>query len=251
MQAALVRVGLEEEALHGGDITGPVVVGRVVERVPEPQKNGKTINWCQVDVGAANGGVRGIVCGAHNFDAGDHVVVSLPGAVLPGGFAISARKTYGHVSDGMICGSLEPRRRHRPRRHRRADPRAGRRRRGGRRRAAAARPRRRRGRGQRDARPRVLLQPARAGSRVRARRARRLHRPGRSRPVRGGPGRRPRPRGAADRRRPRARSARLHALRGTHRARRRRRGAEPRLDAAAAAGSACGPSRWRSTSRTT
>ncbi|WP_460447191.1 phenylalanine--tRNA ligase subunit beta, partial [Angustibacter aerolatus] len=107
VQAALVRVGLEEEALHGGDITGPVVVGRVVERVPEPQKNGKTINWCQVDVGAANGGVRGIVCGAHNFDAGDHVVVSLPGAVLPGGFAISARKTYGHVSDGMICSSLE------------------------------------------------------------------------------------------------------------------------------------------------
>src|SRR5674476_1672408 len=47
--ASLVRVGLEEEGLHGGDITGPLVVGRVLEFVEEPQKNGKTIRWCQVD----------------------------------------------------------------------------------------------------------------------------------------------------------------------------------------------------------
>ncbi len=42
-----------------------------------------------------------------NFEVGDLVVVVLPGAVLPGGFAISARKTYGHVSNGMICSSTE------------------------------------------------------------------------------------------------------------------------------------------------
>jgi phenylalanyl-tRNA synthetase beta chain len=109
--ADLVRVGLEEEGIHGGDTTGPVVVGRVLSAEPEPQKNGKTIMWCRVDVGAhgpdGTTEPRGIVCGAHNFAAGDLVVVSLPGAVLPGGFAIAARRTYGHVSDGMICSARE------------------------------------------------------------------------------------------------------------------------------------------------
>lgn len=114
LAADLVRVGLEEEAVHPAAVSGPLVVGKVVERVPEPQKNGKTINWCQVDVGPHNATAedgtsapRGIVCGAHNFDVGDHVVVALPGAVLPGPFAIASRKTYGHVSDGMICSSRE------------------------------------------------------------------------------------------------------------------------------------------------
>jgi len=54
----------------------------------------------------------GIVCGAHNFAVGDLVVVVLPGGVLPGAdgsgtVEISARKTYGHVSAGMICSTKE------------------------------------------------------------------------------------------------------------------------------------------------
>ena len=111
---ALVSVGFEEEDHHEFSVTGPVVVGEVLERTPEEHSNGKTIQWCQVRVApagsaAADGGedVRGIVCGAHNFDVGDKVVVTLPGAVLPGPFEISARKTYGHVSDGMIASQRE------------------------------------------------------------------------------------------------------------------------------------------------
>ena len=106
----LSRVGLEEEALFGAQVTGPLVVGRVLELVKEPQKNGKTINWVRVDVGPEHNEdaddpkdpqpgeerpSRGIICGAHNFVEGDLVVVSLPGTVLPGDFAIAARKTYG------------------------------------------------------------------------------------------------------------------------------------------------------------
>ena len=85
------------------------MIGRVLTMEAEPQKNGKTINWCTVDVGDANGTgePQGIVCGAHNFAVGDLVVVVLPGGVLPGGFEISARKTYGHVSAGMICSAKE------------------------------------------------------------------------------------------------------------------------------------------------
>lgn len=103
----LVRVGLEVETVDegGAGLTGPLVVGRVLSYEPEPQKNGKTIRWCSLDIGKDE--PQWVVCGASNFEVGDLVVVVLPGAVLPGGFAISARKTYGHVSNGMICSSSE------------------------------------------------------------------------------------------------------------------------------------------------
>ena len=111
----LVRVGLEEEEIHSSQVTGPIVVGYVVDATPEPQKNGKTINWCHVDVGPAYNAVdengkkvpRGIICGAPNMAAGEKVVVTLPGAVLPGDFKIEPRKTYGHVSDGMCASERE------------------------------------------------------------------------------------------------------------------------------------------------
>ena len=111
LAARLTALGLKLEAIEkpGEQIRGPLVVGKVLTMEPEPQKNGKTIEWCTVDVGDANGTgePQGIVCGAHNFAPGDLVVVILPGGVLPGDFEISARKTYGHVSAGMICSSRE------------------------------------------------------------------------------------------------------------------------------------------------
>jgi phenylalanyl-tRNA synthetase beta chain len=108
---ALIRAGLEVETVEqvGADITGPLVIGKVLAYEVELHSNGKSIRWCQVDVGPHNdkSGSRSVVCGAHNFEVGDLVVVALPGAVLPGRFAISARRTYGHVSDGMICSAKE------------------------------------------------------------------------------------------------------------------------------------------------
>ena len=69
----LTALGLKLESLvsPGDAIKGPLVVGRVLTIEKEPQKNGKTINWCTVDVGERE--PRGIVCGAHNFGAGDLV----------------------------------------------------------------------------------------------------------------------------------------------------------------------------------
>ncbi|MBJ7357457.1 phenylalanine--tRNA ligase subunit beta [Nocardioides sp.] len=111
LAARLTALGLKLEAIEkpGDQIRGPLVVGRVLTMEAEPQKNGKTINWCTVDVGDANGTgePQGIVCGAHNFEPGDLVVVILPGGVLPGDFEIIARKTYGHLSAGMICSARE------------------------------------------------------------------------------------------------------------------------------------------------
>ncbi|MGE0298459.1 phenylalanine--tRNA ligase subunit beta [Pseudonocardia sp.] len=105
---AFVRVGLELEEIHPlPEVTGPLVVGRVLE-IEELAGLKKPIRWCQVEDGSgAGGGSRGVICGARNFAVGDLVVLALPGAVLPGGFAISARKTYGHVSDGMIASARE------------------------------------------------------------------------------------------------------------------------------------------------
>ena len=119
LAARLTEFDLKLEEIIGSGITGPLVVGQVLELVGEPQKNGKTINWCRLDVGSHNEPSvpdapgedrpsRGIVCGAHNFGVGDLVVVSLPGTHLPAlGFEIGSRKTYGHVSDGMICSTRE------------------------------------------------------------------------------------------------------------------------------------------------
>ncbi|MGW4112747.1 phenylalanine--tRNA ligase subunit beta [Actinosynnema sp. NPDC004786] len=102
---AFVRIGIEVEDVHALDaVTGPLVAGRVVE-VEELTGFKKPIRFCRVEV--APDQVNGIVCGASNFREGDTVVVALPGAVLPGGFAISARKTYGRTSEGMICSARE------------------------------------------------------------------------------------------------------------------------------------------------
>jgi phenylalanyl-tRNA synthetase beta chain len=107
---AFVRIGLEVEDVTAlSTVDGPLVVGLVSE-IEELDGFKKPIRYCQVEVGRTESGdpeVRGIVCGATNFAEGSLVVVALPGAVLPGDFKISSRKTYGRISDGMICSVRE------------------------------------------------------------------------------------------------------------------------------------------------
>ena len=102
----LINAGLEVETVEvvGAGLNGPITVGRV-QQIEELTEFKKPIRWCQVDTG--EGQPRGIICGARNFVEGDLVVVAPPGTTLPGDFTITARETYGHVSDGMICSERE------------------------------------------------------------------------------------------------------------------------------------------------
>jgi phenylalanyl-tRNA synthetase beta chain len=101
----LTAAGLEVESIDpvGQDIQGVVVAE--VTTIEELAGFKKPIRYCQVSTG--QGEPRGVICGAVNFAAGDRVPLALPGARLPGGFEIGARKAYGRMSEGMICSAAE------------------------------------------------------------------------------------------------------------------------------------------------
>lgn len=104
-----VKVGFETEGYEAlPETTGVLCIGRV-EKIEELEGFKKPIRYCDVNVGQANGTgeLQHIICGARNFEEGSNVVIVLPGSVLPGGFAISARETYGKISEGMICSAAE------------------------------------------------------------------------------------------------------------------------------------------------
>src|SRR6266567_2212502 len=108
----LTAAGLEVESVEsvGHDIRG-VVVAQVL-LIEELTGVKKPIRYCRVAVSDNQlaeppDEAPGVICGAVNFTVGDRVALALPGAVLPGGFEIGARKTYGHISEGMICSASE------------------------------------------------------------------------------------------------------------------------------------------------
>jgi phenylalanyl-tRNA synthetase beta chain len=108
MTAAGFEVESQESVGH--DIRG-VVIAQVLS-IEELTGLKKPIRYCRVAVSDAQldgppDEASGVICGAVNFDAGDRVALALPGAMLPGGFEVGARKTYGHISEGMICSALE------------------------------------------------------------------------------------------------------------------------------------------------
>jgi phenylalanyl-tRNA synthetase beta chain len=105
LEQTLIRIGHEvEEVIRVGPVAGPLTIGRVGE-IEELTEFKKPIRAVKVDVGEQQ--PREVVCGATNFVVGDLVVVALPGTTLPGDFTITARKTYGRTSDGMICSAAE------------------------------------------------------------------------------------------------------------------------------------------------
>ena len=100
----LIRAGFEVEHVEQvGEGIADVVVGEVLE-IEELAGFKKPIRYVHVNLGHDQ---RHVVCGATNFHVGDRVPVAVPGAVLPGGFTIGARETYGRTSEGMICSARE------------------------------------------------------------------------------------------------------------------------------------------------
>jgi phenylalanyl-tRNA synthetase beta chain len=99
----LTMGGLEVEDEAPAAAFTQVVVARVlaVERHP----NADRLNVCQVDAGEA--AARTIVCGAPNVAAGLFVPCALPGAMLPGDFAITVSTVRGVRSEGMLCSAKE------------------------------------------------------------------------------------------------------------------------------------------------
>jgi phenylalanyl-tRNA synthetase beta chain len=100
----LTNAGLEVESIE--DQAKPyhdVLVGHILEKGKHPGADRLTV--CQVTTG--DGVVHQIVCGATNHNQGDRVVVALPGAVLPGNFAIKHSKIRGVDSAGMLCSEKE------------------------------------------------------------------------------------------------------------------------------------------------
>ena len=94
-----------------GDAFANVVTAQVLEKERHPESDHLWV--CKVDVGEQNVGTDGkpeplqIVCGAQNFEAGDHIVTAMVGAELPGDFKIKKSKLRGVASCGMNCSERE------------------------------------------------------------------------------------------------------------------------------------------------
>src|SRR5438270_4490375 len=104
----LTMLGIEVEAVQklGGEFEG-IVVAQVIMRDKHP--NADKLSLCRVNDGK---GERQIVCGAHNFKAGDKVPLILPGSTLPAKageppLTIRVGKIRGVESQGMMCSPQE------------------------------------------------------------------------------------------------------------------------------------------------
>ena len=100
----LTNAGLEVE-----DLSQPsrqfqnIIVGEIKRLKKHP--NADRLSLCEVL--GEGGKMRRIVCGASNPKEGDKVVLALPGAVLPGDFAINASVIRGEKSEGMLVSAKE------------------------------------------------------------------------------------------------------------------------------------------------
>jgi phenylalanyl-tRNA synthetase beta chain len=99
----LTFAGLEIERVDqvGEDIYG-VLTARVLEVARHPDADRLALVTVE-----AGGEPREVVCGAHNYAAGDVVPWAAPGAKLPGGLEVGRKQVRGVWSDGMLASARE------------------------------------------------------------------------------------------------------------------------------------------------
>ncbi len=107
-----IRTGTEVEAIETvGESFDHIVTAKVVSKEAHPDSDHLWVTL--VDVGDNNVDDEGnpaplqIVCGAQNFNEGDHIVTAMIGAQLPGDVKIKKGKLRGVVSMGMNCSARE------------------------------------------------------------------------------------------------------------------------------------------------
>lgn len=98
----MTNVGNEYDSAENLINATNLVIGEVISCVMHPDSD--HLHVCKVNIGNE---VKQIVCGAPNVREGLKVIVSLPGAKLPGGITINKSMKRGVESDGMICSMAE------------------------------------------------------------------------------------------------------------------------------------------------
>ena len=97
----ITKAGINIEKVITNHIDN-LVIGEVLKCENHPDSD--HLHVCLVNVGDKN---LQIVCGAPNVREGLKVIVALPGAILPGDFAIKKSKIRGVESNGMLCAFYE------------------------------------------------------------------------------------------------------------------------------------------------
>ncbi|MEO0444922.1 MAG: phenylalanine--tRNA ligase subunit beta, partial [Verrucomicrobiota bacterium] len=101
MADLLTFAGIEVEGIEV--MPQHLVVGRIESSDPHPDAT--KLSVCQVNDGTDE--PRQVVCGAKNYQVGDHVPLALPGCNLGDGFVIKESTLRGVASHGMLCAAEE------------------------------------------------------------------------------------------------------------------------------------------------
>ncbi len=99
----LTMAGLEVEGIFERyQYLDSVVVGKITHVGQHPDAD--KLSLCEVSIG--NGSIS-VICGAPNVKTGMKTPCALPGALLPGGFAVKKSTIRGVASEGMLCSEAE------------------------------------------------------------------------------------------------------------------------------------------------